>query len=398
VIPIDEGAHLAGHGSADDARLSAEELRGLAEIEADACVSLYVPMQIAGAATRQNPIRFKNALRRAAAELEALDARGAAELLQPAEAWLDDAAFWQHQRDTLAVFLAPGLLRRYRVSVRLDDLVVVTQRLHLKPLLALLHGDGRFAVLALSHNRVRLLDCTRGAATDVTPAAMPAGMAEALGDEHAEAQLQFHTGTPSGAGDRAAVYHGQGVGSDDRKDRALRYFRAVDRAVCDVFGEPRPPLVLAGVAYLLPIYREASAYKPILDDGVAGNPDEQSVEALHDAAWALVAPHFAAARAAAEQAYQELRGKDRATADLHAALVAARARRIAQLFIPVGVQVWGAFDPTVPRIERHPAPQPGDEDLLDRVAIETLLGRGTVYAVAPDEVPDGGVLAAVLRY
>jgi len=39
--------------------------------------------------------------------------------------------------------------------------VVVSDRFHLKPLLPLLTGDGRFYILALSQNQVRLLQGTR---------------------------------------------------------------------------------------------------------------------------------------------------------------------------------------------------------------------------------------------
>ena len=44
----------------------------------------------------------------------------------------------------------------------------------------------------------------------------------------------------------------------------------------------------------------------------------------------------------------------------------------------------------------HEQPRPGDEDLLDFAAVQSLLNGGTVYAVAADEVPGDGNLAALL--
>lgn len=38
-------------------------------------------------------------------------------------------------------------------------------------------------------------------------------------------------------------------------------------------GTNMPPLVLAGVEYLLPIYRRANTYPYLLDGGVTGNPE-----------------------------------------------------------------------------------------------------------------------------
>jgi hypothetical protein len=46
----------------------------------------------------------------------------------------------------------------------------------------------------------------------------------------------------------------------------------------------------------------------------------------------------------------------------------------------------------------HQDPEPGDEDLLDLAAIQSILNGGTVYAVEPEQVPDHAPLAAVFRY
>jgi hypothetical protein len=68
------------------------------------------------------------------------------------------------------------------------------------------------------------------------------------------------------------------------------------------------------------------------------------------------------------------------------------------LFVPVGVQQWGSFDDGTRRAEVHDAQQPGDEDLLNLVAVRSLVAGGTVYAVRPNEMPDGQGIAALLRY
>ena len=46
----------------------------------------------------------------------------------------------------------------------------------------------------------------------------------------------------------------------------------------------------------------------------------------------------------------------------------------------------------------HDQRQPGDEDLLDRAAVHTLLTAGTIFAVPPQQVPGPGPAAALLRY
>ena len=52
-------------------------------------------------------------------------------------------------------------------------------RFHLKPLLPLLTGDGRFYVLAVSQNAVRLLQGTRHSIHEIRPELMPKSFADA---------------------------------------------------------------------------------------------------------------------------------------------------------------------------------------------------------------------------
>ena len=79
-------------------------------------------------------------------------------------------------------------------------------------------------------------------------------------------------------------------------------------------------------------------------------------------------------------------------------MIAAHHGRVESLFVSLGARVWGSFDEEGDEVEVHAERQPGDEDLLDRAALETILNAGTVYAVKPEQMPAEGVIAAVLRY
>ena len=50
------------------------------------------------------------------------------------------------------------------------------------------------------------------------------------------------------------------------------------------------------------------------------------------------------------------------------------------------------------RYATHRRPAPGAEDLLDAAAIQTMLRGGTVFTMAPEAVPEGSPIAAILRY
>jgi hypothetical protein len=385
--------------------LTGSELRTLTRKSEGWCVSIYMPTHQVGAEIQQDPIRLKNLLGEAeeALTLSGLRTPEAKELLEPAGRLLQDGLFWQRQSDGLAIFLSPEAFRYYRLPFDFKELVVVTDRFHVKPLLPLLSGDGRFYVLALSQGGIRLLQGTRYSVSEVDLEGLPKGLAETLGHNDPEKRFQFHTSTmtPGGKGKRPAIFHGHGVASaDDPKDYILRYFHWVDEGLRDLLRDVKAPLVLAGVDYLLPIYKEANSYPYLVDKGVEGNPEDLRAEELHEQAWAIVQPLFLAAQKEAATRYKRLAGagSEQASNDLKEVVPAAYHGRVETLFVAIGLQQWGTFDPATNAVQLHREVKPGDEDLLDFAAVHTLLNGGTVYAVELKKVPDEAPLAAVFRY
>jgi hypothetical protein len=379
--------------------LSIDELTTLIEKPEGVCVSIFMPTHRMSTETLQNPIRFKNLMQQAEEQLVTGGLRGQAarDLLEPPRK-LDDYQFWQHQSDGLAIFISTNVFRYYCLPLNFEELVVVTDRFHVKPLLPLLTSDGKFYILALSQNEVRLLQGTRYSVSEVDLADVPQSIAEALKYDDPEKQLQFHTGTPQVGSDRTGMFHGQGAGNDEQKDRLLRYFRKVDRGLQELLKNQRSPLVLAGVDYLLPIYKEANTYPCLMDEGITGNPKELKAEQLHSSAWEIVQPHFEQAQQDVINRYQELAGTGQTANTIRDVVSAAYYQRVESLFVPVGVQQWGLFNPSSSEVQLHQEHEPGDEDLMDFAAIQTILNGGTVYAVEPEKVPGDERLAAIFRY
>ncbi|MFA5065819.1 MAG: hypothetical protein WC566_10190 [Dehalococcoidia bacterium] len=376
-----------------------DDVRILVENPVGPCISIYMPAHRAGEQIRQDPIRLKNLVREAQVRLVDMGLSSAEilALLEPINKLFKRTFFWRHQSDGLALFSAAGLFRCYRVPLSFEELVVVTRRFHVKPLLALLASDGRFYVLALSQNRVRLLECTRYTAAEVVIKNVPKSLADILHNGY-DRDLQLHTAAPVKKGERSAVFHGHGSGADDSKPNILKYFHRIDSGLSKSLHNEEAPLILAGVDYLLPIYAKANTYNYLMEDGVKGNPDELSNDELRRRAWAIAEPYFIKARTQAVARYQELSGTDKATNNLTEVVPASYHGRIDTLFVAVGVQAWGTFDQEKSRAILHQEAQPGDQDLLDFSAIYTLLNSGDVFALAPEEVPDHAISAAVFRY
>lgn len=384
--------------------LTKEELKILLEKYSEPCISIFIPTHRAGVETLQDPIRFKNMLREVEERLIASGQRepDVKELLNPAQELLKDTRFWQHQMDGLAVFRSPEFFRYYRLPLHLEVLLVIANRFHVKPLLPLLVGDGRFYILALSQNEVRLLQGTRYSVSKIELEGLPQNLAEALKYDYPERQLQFHTRTPGSTGSRrSAVFYAAGDVVGDFKDRILRYFREIDKGLHGLLKDEHAPLVLAGVDYLLPIYKEASTYPHLASEGIEGNPELLSAEELHQRAWPLVQPFFQKAQEDAIAKYNQLSGSNRVSSDVKEVVPAAYAGRVESLFVAIGFQQWGIFDPNTNTVDLHTNMAPGDEDLLDLAAVQTLLHGGSVYTVTQEKIPGDPKhrsLAAIFRY
>lgn len=222
--------------------LSRDDLELLVRQPRSSCASLYMPTHRSGPETQQDPIRLKNLIRRAEESLVAAGIRrpDASEVLRPARELIEDEAFWRHQSDGLALFLRTGWFRCYRLPLRFEEAVVVSDRFHVSPLLPLLSGDGRFFVLALSENEARLLAGTRFAVHEVNVPGLPAGVRDALRYDDPQREVGSHAAERGGPGARV-VLHGQGIGAESQKERLSAIFRPLTAQCADPYGRSRLP-------------------------------------------------------------------------------------------------------------------------------------------------------------
>jgi release factor family 7 len=385
--------------------LNRTDLQELIEQTGEWCISLYMPVHPIGSEQQQNPIRLKNLLTRLKKDLSESGMRrpGIEALVQPAEQLLLDPDFWQHQSEGLAVFLSNNFSRTYRLPAKLEELLIIANNFHIKPLLPLLSTEGKFYILAINLNGIRLFLATKDTINEIELTGMRTSMEEALWMDEPEKHLDLHsTGSSTGkgrAGGRPAIFHGQGVGEDD-KTNILRFFHYFDQDLSALLEDKSTLIIPAGVDYLLPLYREATTYNNLLEKELIGAPEKLPLKELHKRAWQIIEPIFRGRQQQAIQQFEELNGQqsDLAASDLDIVVKAASFGQVGTLFVPLGIQKWGRYDPENNKVLQEPEPRPENEDLLDFAAIHTILNSGQVYAVQSEELPGNGELAAILRY
>ena len=118
------------------------------------CVSLYLRTHPSG--SEQDSMNLNNMLAAVQAELVALgmEQQGVRSFIRPARALVSDNAFWQVPGRGLALFLADGFFRSYRMPIAFDDTLVAADRFLLTPLLPLLTGETDHYLLVLSQSKI----------------------------------------------------------------------------------------------------------------------------------------------------------------------------------------------------------------------------------------------------
>jgi hypothetical protein len=225
------------------------------------------------------------------------------------------------------------------------------------------------------------------------PDGVPRNIDEVLKYDVYEKQLRIRPGTSGATGQK-----GSSSWTDYGKDNIVRYLQQVEKGLRANLKEERTPLVFAGVDYVFSMYREVNDYPHLLETAINGNPDQMSAEELHGLAWPVVEPWLRKEQEEARIRYRHSVGTGLASNNLEEIVPAAHHGRIGYLFVEVGQEKWGTFDPQTGRAVLHSGAKTGDEDLIDFAAVQTLSGGGKVYAVPRDGMPDAEPVAALFRY
>lgn len=379
-------------------------LKQLLEERGEHLVSLYMPTHPYGREQKQDPIRFNNLVSEIKNQLSArgMGRRAIKQYLNQLDALQLSMHFWLYQSCGLAIFLSENTLRILRVPIEFKELTYVGDHFQIGALIPALCKGQHFYILALSQSEIRLFEATRGDIAEMDLSDLPTSLEQALIADDTAPQIQFRSTKqfPGGKGGDGALYHGHGAISDQYKTNIQRFFHKVDAGIMDLLAGESAPLVLSGVGFLLPIYRQASTYPNITDKVIEGNPEEKSAQTLHKEAWEIIDPLFQQDRQGAIQRSQMMlgTGSDLVSTSLEAIVPASFFGRVETLFIPSQKQIWGTLDEKSKSFDLHETFKPGDVDLLNLCAAETLINSGDVYVLDPSEMPQGADIVAIFRY
>jgi hypothetical protein len=382
--------------------ISKEDFSELANYTGSPCISIYIPSHRSGVEVneKQDAILLKNALQAVEQSLKTkgLDQETIQQLVKPGYELYKNEVFWNSQLDGLAVFIAEGFFKTLQLPFSVKEENYINSSFFVSPLLPAITNNKEFYLLALSKHDAKFYKGNAFGMERVEVEGLPNGMDDVIQFEEKEGGQLFRRGG-TGAGEPGANFHGHGEGQLDDKANAAIYFQEVDRTLfTEVLHDKHAPLVLAGVEYLIPIYKSNSRYQHICDEYITGNQEHESLNALFEKAREKVAPYFKEETKKLLQNYYNQIATPLTSSIPEKVIPASFYSQISDLFICENEHIWGKFDEVNNQLEIHPEKQEGDECLINKAAVNTYLNGGSVSILDKEHMPKESIIAAFMRF
>lgn len=363
------------------------------------CLSLYQPTHRGHPENKQDPIRFRNLLKRLEGSLQQAYAnRDAAPLLDPFRRLAEDGAFWRGALDGLAVLGAPGVFKVYRLQRAVPEVAIVAASFHTKPLLRILQSADRYQILGIDRREARLFEGNRDAIDpiELSPE-VPRSAAEVLREDAGPPERKTRVYGP--AAPDATTRHGTDAAAAALARDTERFFRAVDRAVLEHYSRPSGlPLFLAALPEHQALFREVTRNPSLDPEGIGVDPWALSLEALRERAWRIVEPRYLERLAGLIDRFRAAKAKGLGADELREVAAAAGAGRIATLLLEAERHVPGVFNSETASVRFDNLDDPEVDDVLDDLGEHVLRTGGEVVIVPAERMPTATGLAATYRF
>ncbi len=378
---------------------SSNVFRDLAIATGGIRVSLFMPTHVGCPEEFQDGVRFKRLLDHAEKQLgqTGMSPQETGKFLSEARKLPEQESFWHNREKGLALFIDRNGFQAFRLPIKLQERVAVSDRFVTRYLLPLILDNHSFLLLALSRNQVKFYRGTQFSLEEIHVSKMPVNVDQVLSIDSADRGQQVHVSGRGGSRKQNAVFHGQGGEADADQRQFREFLHTIIHAIEPVLANSKDPLVVAGVGYEAAEFKSMCHYPHLTESIMAGNPNLLNAHDLHDQAWNLIAPMFAGREEESIGRYQQQFGTGMTSNQIAEIALAAHAGDLDTLIVDSQVQHWGHFDPVSERIILHDSYQPMDHDLVDTAMAETFKAKGTVRIITSGKTPSETGLAAIYR-
>ena len=381
--------------------LTNELIQELLTADQTPCLSLYMPTHRSHPENLQDPIRFKNLLKQLEESLsQKYSTDEVKKQIEPFEALAGDESLWNHASKGLAVFSAEGKFRVVGLHKSVEELAMVADSFHTKPLRQYLQSGDSYHVLCLTLHDIRLFEGNRRSLIEVELTAdIPETITEALGDKLTDKHTTVASYGGTG-GESSPMRHGQGGKKEETEKDAERFFRVVADTIYESYSKPTGlPLILAALPEHHNLFQKVNKNPLLLSKGISIDPSSVSTEKLANMAWEVMEPEYNLKLDSIVARFEQARANGKGSDDYKEVAVAAVEGRVDTLIVEadriIAVRVTNLVTGNT---QKKDITNPRVDDLLDDLG-ELVTKMGGVVMVLPTEkMPSETGLAAIFRY
>jgi hypothetical protein len=377
-------------------QLSTEDLSRLrAEVEPP-CISLYQPTHRHHPENRQDPIRYRNLRSQMEKSLrQSYSPRDVRDLLKKHQSLQDDAEFWNHRTDGLAILSSTGCFELFDLQRPVREFLMVAQSFYTKPLLRILQSSDRYQVLCLGRDSVTLFEGNRDVLDPIDLGEVCDALTDALAAEDRSLPRPSVRSAPGGG----AVHYNPAQKSEQMQNELEKFFRAVDRIVLERYSRPGSmPLLLAALTEHHAPFRNVSHNPMLMSEGIRLDPGSVDVDELRRLAWQKMEPVYLQRLAAHTDRYRQARADNLASDRLDDVVFAAMSGRVGTLLVEADRQHPGEIESSTGRIVAGDPSNPLVGDVLNDLADTVACMDGEVIVVPAERMPSSTGVAATYRF
>lgn len=383
--------------------LTREVFTELASHSSDVCVSFYMPTHRSGVdvSEQKDQVLFKNELQQIERLLRdrKVDQATIEKMLEPGYELLRSNDAWYNLTEGLGVFITEDQFRYIKMPEAPKQCTIVDTSFSVAPLVCMLTSTEYFYLLVISKHNCKLFKADAFGMQHIPVDDVPQGIDEVkrLPELDSTTYRSGSSGRRAAAAAFPGASHGSGGGNADDKTNIAVYFEAVDDVYFKtIFNKENAPLLLAGVEYLIPIYKSVCDYHNVCEDALTGSYERTDTGTLYKEARELMQPFFKQRQNKAKALYGNQSATEFTSSIPADVIPATHYGRVSHLFVQTGAQLKGRFDEMSNELVLQE--DGSGEDLLEKAVLKTITTGGDVFMLDKEEMPAESVVAAIMRY
>ncbi|WP_156849236.1 baeRF6 domain-containing protein [Marinilactibacillus sp. 15R] len=343
--------------------------------------------------TEANQIQFQNLLKEAKEKIcDVYDEKTCDTFLEQIKGLRNDSDFWRRVSDSVVFYVTQTDAYFYRLSVPVDNEVVVSNQAYVLPLIPNFQYVSYYHLLGLNHDKFTLFNGRGTQLQEIPlPEDAPTDLEKALGKELTGGEL--NTADYNGAAGQG-MFHGHNEKSNEVQIDQNNYFRVVDKYVYENYTKPTElPLVLFALPENISDFEKISKNPHLDETKVEGSTAQLSSAQIQDKASEVVTDIIDRRYKSLVEKFNETTPEFRLEAQYNDLAMASMQGKIDTLLIEDHYQVHGTID------ENGQYKEGSEINAYVNQLVQNVLNtNGKVYVLDKSSMPSDTGIAATLRF